>query len=503
MTKKPVLLCILDGWGIGDENNKNNAIAQAKTPNYSRFINSYPNSQLKTSGIDVGLPDGQIGNSEVGHMTIGAGRIVFQDFPRINNAISDGSFEKNKKLQNLITNLKSSGKTCHLAGLFSDGGVHSHIDHIIFLAKLLEKNGVKVAIHAFLDGRDVAQKSAISYFENNSDLNIATITGRYFAMDRDYNWSRIKLAFDAIISGIGEKFVKPKDAIEKSYENNITDEFVKPCIIGNYNGVNEGDALIFCNFRADRVRQISHALLDKNFDKFERKNNNSTNYKGFSQALCFTQYSEELNKLYGVLFLPTKIKNSLPEILEENNLTQLRIAETEKFAHVTFFFSCKKEDEFKGEKRILIQSPNVATYDLKPEMSASEVGKNLCNELKNFDFVIVNYANPDMVGHSGILEASIAACEKIDEELGLLEKEILKLDGQMLITADHGNIEEMIDDNSNPHTSHTTNPVPFILVSNNSKRKLANGRLSDIAPTILGLMNLKKPSEMDGKNLIY
>lgn len=487
--KKPTLLCILDGFGIGDNSDKYNAIARANMPNYQRFLQNYPHSQLITSGLDVGLPEGQMGNSEVGHMTIGAGRIIFQDLPRINNAIADGSLAKNEKLQKLISDLKASGKACHLMGLFSDGGVHSHINHIVFLANLLEQNGVKTFIHAFLDGRDVAQKSALTYFKQNPHLNIATVSGRYFAMDRDKKWDRIELATNAIISAKGENFADAISAVEKAYKNNATDEFIKPCLIGNYSGISEGDAMIFCNFRADRARQISEKL----FEKVE-----------FSTALALTEYSEKLNEFYQILFPSIDVKNSLPEILEKENLTQLRIAETEKYAHVTFFFSAGREAEFKGEERILVKSPAVATYDLKPEMSALEVGENLLKAIKSdkFDFIIVNYANCDMVGHSGMLEPSIKACEAIDNQLGMLEKAILEKDGLMLISADHGNIECMIDEDHNPNTAHSTNPVPFILIGKDVENiKLKNGRLSDIAPTILHLMNIKQPQEMTGENL--
>ncbi len=538
-TNKPVLLCVLDGWGIGDDSDSNNAIARANLPNYTRFFTAYPNSQLETSGLAVGLPEGQMGNSEVGHMTIGAGRVIFQDLPRINNAIADGTLEKNPKLLNLITNLKTcpksrcnesemvdlrapqrsvlnvreqrsaanppftaiagrdlgqvlkaSGKTCHLLGLLSDGGVHSHINHIIFLAEFLAKNGVKVLLHAFLDGRDVAQKSALTYLEQVKNIKIATVSGRYYAMDRDKNWDRIELATNAIISAEGNNFPDAISVVKSSYEDGITDEFVKPAVIGQYTGIKDGDALIFCNFRADRARQISEKL-------FENVN--------FSHAFALTEYSEKLNNFYEILFPSVEVKNSLPEILARRGLTQLRIAETEKYAHVTFFFSCGVEKELAGESRILVKSPAVATYDLKPEMSAHEVGEKLREAIasEKFDFIVVNYANPDMVGHSGLLAPSIKACEAIDAQLGLLEKIILEKNGLMLISADHGNIECMVDGNHHPHTSHTTNPVPFILVGKNTNGvTLENGRLSDIAPTILHLMQIDQPREMDGKNLI-
>lgn len=500
--KKPILLCILDGWGIGDKNDLNNAIARANTPNHDRFFTQYPNSQLLTSGLDVGLPDGQIGNSEVGHMTIGAGRVIFQDLPRINNAIADGSLDKDEILNKLADELKTNNKTLHLAGLLSDGGVHAHINHIIFLAKLFSAKGVKTVLHAFLDGRDVAQKSALKYveqFEKNCDAKIVTISGRYFAMDRDKRWDRVQLAYDAIAKAAGEKFPDAKSAVENSYENDVTDEFVKPCVIGDYTGIENGDALLFCNFRADRAREISHALLDENFKDF------AISDKKFGSAFSMTEYSKDLAKLYQVIFEQNDVKNSLPEILAKENMTQLRIAETEKYAHVTFFFSGGEEKEFPGEERILVNSPNVATYDLQPEMSAKLVGNKLREAIssRKFDFIIVNYANPDMVGHSGKIEAAIAACEVIDEQLGLLEKEILAQDGLMLISADHGNIECMHDNEGNPHTAHTTNPVPFILIGNEvSGVKIENGSLADIAPTIVRLMGIEQPEEMTGRNLM-
>ncbi len=496
---RPVVLCVLDGFGIGNENDQHNAIIRAKMPNYQRILANYPHSQLITSGLDVGLPEGQMGNSEVGHMTIGAGRIIFQELPRINNAIKDGSLAKNPALQKLISDLKTSGKTCHLLGLLSDGGVHAHINHIIFLADFLTKNGVKILLHAFLDGRDVAQKSALEYLEKVKNFEIATVAGRYYAMDRDKKWDRIKLAYDAIINASGEKFSDAFAAVENSYKKQLSDEFILPCVTSNYEGMEDGDAVIFCNFRADRARQLSYALLDPNFKEFERKK------ISFSHQLAMCEYSEKLGQIYQILFPNHEVKNSLPEILANRGLTQLRIAETEKYAHVTFFFSCGREKEFPGEERILVQSPNVATYDLKPEMSAAEIGVKLCGaiEAEKFDFIIVNYANADMVGHSGMLAPSIKACEAIDAQLGMLEKIILKKDGCLLISADHGNVECMLDGHNHPHTSHTTNPVPVILIKKDIKGlSLENGRLSDIAPTILHLIGIEQPQEMDGKNLM-
>jgi len=505
-SKKPILLCILDGWGIGDNSSPNNAIARAKTPNYDQILANYPHCKLGTSGLEVGLPEGQIGNSEVGHTCIGSGRVIFQDLPRINMSIKDGSLAENSNLKNLIAGCKKSGSVCHLVGLLSDGGVHCHQNHIIALAKIVAGNGVEVKLHAFLDGRDVAQKSAITYIEhfinetkNFPQISIASIGGRYYAMDRDKNWNRVKLAYDAIVSASGPKDNDPISVVQKSYEKNITDEFIIPSVIGNYTGIKDGDALLVANFRADRIRQISTALLDSEFNEFETKKIN------FSSQVSTTEYSANLNQFFAVLFPTIDIKNSLGEILENHNLTQLRIAETEKYAHVTFFFSGGREEEFRGENRILIKSPSVATYDLQPQMSSKEVGKNLIEAIvsDSYDFIVVNYANADMVGHSGIFSAAVAAVEAIDLELGMLRDAILKQDGIMLITADHGNIEDMMDHHHNPHTAHTTNPVPFILIGNNvANIKLSDGKLSDIAPTILSLINLSKPSEMTGKNLI-
>ena len=505
-SKKPILLCILDGWGIGKKDEKVNAIFKAKTPNYDSILNKYPNSKLETSGLSVGLPEGQMGNSEVGHITIGSGRVIYQNLPRINKAIADAQLEKNPDLQRLIINCKKNDKPCNLMGLLSDGGVHSHQDHIINLAKLIAQYGVKVKVHAFLDGRDVGQKSAISiinYFENEirdfPEIKIATLSGRYYAMDRDNKWERTKLAYDLIVKNEGPRAKNAIEAVENSYKKNINDEFILPITIGDFNGIGNEEALLVANFRADRIRQISYALLDPNFDKFATKNLN------FSDKIAMTQYSDELNEFFSILFPQIDVKNSLGEILEKNNLKQLRIAETEKYAHVTFFFSGGREMEFVGEDRILIKSPNVATYDLKPEMSAIEVGENLKNAINSdkYDFIVVNYANPDMVGHSGTFDSAVKACEIIDYQLGQLRDEILKKDGLMLITADHGNIENMITSDRKPDTTHTTNPVPFILIGNGFEdKKLKDGSLADITPTILNLMNIQKTPEMTGNNLI-
>lgn len=506
LIKKPILLCILDGWGIGKKDSRFNAIFKAKTPNYDSILTNYPHSKINTSGLAVGLPEGQMGNSEVGHITIGSGRVIYQDLPRINKAIIEGELVQNSDLQKLITNCRKNNKPCHLLGLLSDGGVHSHQDHIIYLAKILAENKVEVKIHAFLDGRDVEQKSAITFIQqfeheikNFPQVKIATLCGRYYAMDRDNKWERIKLAYDAIVNSKGNHNQNAISAVENSYQNNITDEFILPTIIGDFTGINDGDALLVANFRADRARQISYALIDPDFKEFAAKK------VKFSSQIAMTEYSEELNKLYEVLFPAIEIRNSLGEILQNHNLKQLRTAETEKYAHVTFFFSGGQEQPFQGEDRILIKSPNVATYDLQPKMSALEIGENLKTAINSgkYDFIVVNYANPDMVGHSGVFESAVKACEIIDSQLGILRDEILKNDGIMMITADHGNIENMVTKDGNPHTSHTTNPVPFILIGNETAGlKLKDGTLADITPTILHLMQIKQPKEMTGTNLI-
>ncbi len=507
--KKPVLLCILDGWGIGVES-PNNAILAAKIPNYQAMLEQFPNCEIATSGLDVGLPVGQMGNSEVGHTCIGAGRIIFQDLPRINNSIDSGDLLENQHLRNLILACQNSNQVCHLLGLLSDGGVHCHINHIIFLAKTLAKNGIKVKLHCFLDGRDVAQKSAKIYLQNLLEeikeypkIKIASVAGRYYAMDRDNNWQRINLSYQAIVEGCNakklQKFVNPINAVENCYQNNISDEFIVPLVAKNYYGMNDGDALLMVNFRADRVRQLASALVDPEFFNLPIKQ------KKFCFTASMTEYSEELNLHLATLFPAIKIDNSLGEIFSKLGLKQLRIAETEKYAHITFFFSGGREQNFLGEDRILVKSPDVATYDLLPQMSALEVGDKLKQAINSdlYDFIVVNYANPDMVGHSGVLSASIKACETIDQQLEMLKNLILEKNGIMLICADHGNVENMVDDFGNPHTSHTTNPVPLILISNDLQDiKLENGRLCDIAPTILSLMNIDQPAEMTGRNLI-
>ncbi|MFV9875576.1 MAG: 2,3-bisphosphoglycerate-independent phosphoglycerate mutase [Rickettsiales endosymbiont of Dermacentor nuttalli] len=503
----PVVLCILDGWGIGDNNNAN-AIAKAKTPVWDHIIEKYPYSKLLTSGVSVGLPDGQMGNSEVGHMTIGSGRIIKQDLQRINDAINQNTLKDNALLQNLIKHLKGNSKTCHLMGLLSDGGVHSHINHIIHLIQVLASYDVKTEVHVFLDGRDVLPGSGIDFINKllkvteftKGVVKIATLAGRYFAMDRDKRWDRIEKSYRAIVEAKGNIVENVIDTMYYNYQNSIIDEFIEPMIALDYHGMESGDGLIMANFRADRVRQILTAILDPSFKEF-----NVLNREIF--ALGMVEYSEQLNKFIPPLFPVLTIEESLPEVISRAGLTQLRIAETEKYAHVTFFLNCGKEDTYEGEERILIPSPKVATYNLKPEMSARQITDNLLDAMdsKKFDLIIVNYANSDMVGHTGDITATIQAIEVLDECLGRLLNAILKIEGVMLVTADHGNAEFMKDDvTGNAYTAHTTNPVPFVLISKNIDKsiKLKDGALYDIAPSILYIMDLPKPNEMSGQCLI-
>ncbi len=513
---KPVVLCILDGWGNG-EPTVNNAIKMAMTPHYDKILLECPKSTLLTSGESVGLPDGQMGNSEVGHMNIGGGRVVKQDLPMIDETIKQNELANIETLKISIAALKQSGGTCHILGLLSPGGVHSHQDHMAALAREYSNAGVPVAIHGFTDGRDVPQKSALKFIEkfekdiaNLKNATIATISGRYYAMDRDNRWDRVSLAHNAISIANGESAVSAIDAVNYAYQNQLTDEFILPTIIGPYRGMKNGDAVVMANFRADRAREIMATFVDPDFDGFKKPKSIK-----FASALGMTKYSDMLSQYLSCLFPSDPLKGTLGEIIEKHNLKQLRIAETEKFAHVTFFFNGGNEDLYKGEDRILIPSPDVATYDLKPEMSAPEVTDKLVEAILShkYDLIVVNYANPDMVGHTGILSAAIKAVNTIDKSIGRLKTAIEKIGGVMLITADHGNIEVMKDPiTGDPHTAHTTNLVPFILVNDkvvtisleyNKKISLRDGALCDVAPTILALMGLEQPTAMTGKNLIY
>ena len=492
--KQPFVLCILDGWGVRPEIS-HNGIFDASTPNYDRFLKTYPSTTLEASEGFVGLPDHQMGNSEVGHMNIGAGRLVMQDLPMLDSAFLAGSFFQEPLYQNLLTH-----DTIHLFGLISDGGIHSHINHIIALGKDLLKQGKKVWIHGFLDGRDTPPKSALGYVQQilDEELEFATLGGRYYGMDRDKRWDRILLAYNAIMAN-GPIMTSPTHMIEECYKQGITDEFIPPHVSSHYHGLSSGDAVVMVNFRSDRVRQILTALVDPHFSEFK------TNHPAIS-VFGIMEYSNLLNPLVQTFYPPKKITNSLGEWISNLSLKQLRLAETEKYAHVTFFFNGGVEKPFDGEDRILVPSPKVATYDLSPEMSADAVCFELCKaiESREYDLIVVNFANADMVGHTGVEPAIVAAIQKLDECLGEIEASLLKVEGVMLLTSDHGNAEETFDEkNHQPHTAHTLNPVPFVIINPQEKIELKEGgKLSDIAPTCLKLMNLAIPKEMTGKVLI-
>lgn len=503
--KKPVVLCILDGWGYR-EDIADNAIKQANTPTYDRLWQTCPRSWLKTSGLAVGLPDGQMGNSEVGHMNLGGGRVVLQDLPRIDEAIEKGTLENNPELVTFIDKLKASGGAAHLMGLLSPGGVHSHQDHMAALANILAANGIKVHIHAFLDGRDTPPQSALEFIgKSEGDLQapdlskIATVTGRYFAMDRDKRWDRVEKAYTALTAAqAGHNANSAADAVKNAYERGENDEFTAPTIIGDYQGMQDGDGLLMANFRADRAREILTTLLDPAFDGFARNH-----LPEFSATLGMVEYSTALSEFHPLLFPSIEIKNSLGEVLANNGVPQLRIAETEKYAHVTFFFNGGIEPVFEGEDRILVPSPDVATYDLKPEMSAPEVTDKLVEAIGSgkYGAIIVNFANPDMVGHTGVMSAAIKAVETIDTCLSRLEDAVISAGAAMLITADHGNVEMMMDhDTGQPHTAHTSFDVPVLMV--NHDMALGDGSLADMAPTMLQIMGLPQPVEMTGRSLV-
>ena len=505
--QKPVMLLILDGWGYREHITPDNAIENGDTPNWHYLLENCPHSLIETSGFDVGLPKGQMGNSEVGHMNLGAGRVVMQDLPRIDHAIENNTLAQNQILTDLIDSLKQSNGTCHLMGLMSPGGVHSHQNHIVALAKILNDNNIKVAVHAFLDGRDTPPSSAegfLAEFENAIKdmplVKIATISGRFYAMDRDKRWERVELAYDNIILANGEKFSTSDEAIKTSYANNTTDEFVLPCVIGDYTGAKDGDAVLMANYRADRAREILYALSDKEFNGFERKK-----IVNFITSVGMSEYSVDHNRFMKTLFAPQSLNNIFGEVIAKNSLTQLRIAETEKYAHVTFFFNGGEEKEFEGESRILIPSPKVATYDLKPEMSVYEVTDALVDAIDNnrFDVIICNFANGDMVGHTGIMDATLKAVAAVDENLGRVMSAIKKADGILLVTADHGNAEKMVDETTGePYTAHTVGKVQAVLYNAPNIKALKNGRLADISPTLLDLLNIEKPQEMSGQSLL-
>ena len=495
---------ILDGWGIAPASSSN-AASLAHTPNLDKYFANYPHTQLEASGLEVGLPAGQIGNSEVGHLNIGSGRIIYQSLTRISKSITDGDFFTNPVLVQVMDQVKVSGKALHLLGLLSDGGVHSHITHIIALLKMAKKHGLsKVYVHAFLDGRDVPPQSALTYVEQLEQAmatigvgKIATVSGRYYAMDRDKRWERLAKAYATVVQGEGERAVSATTGIQASYAAGVTDEFVIPFAVEGVDGrIQAGDGVIFANFRPDRAREITRAIIDEDFPYFERPA--SARPVHFA---CMAQYDATIAA--PVAYPPEEINDTLGQVLAERGLQQLRIAETEKYAHVTFFFNGGVEEPNKNEERILIPSPKVATYDLQPEMSAEEVTQALLTELDKdkFDVVILNFANPDMVGHTGVLEAAIKAMEKVDECVGRIVEKVLFLDGSVCICADHGNLEKMAEADGEPNTAHTTNPVPFILISK-EQHQLHQGILADIAPTMLELLHIPQPKAMTGKSLI-
>jgi len=500
----PVVLCILDGWGIGPDPAVS-APAQADVPNFDRLMAECPHATLVTYGHDVGLPDGQMGNSEVGHTNIGAGRVVSMDLGRIDLAIEDGSFAANPALGDFITRLRASGGTAHLAGLASPGGVHAHVSHMIAAAGIIAAAGVPVAIHAITDGRDVAQKSAAETLAALEPAlapgaRIATLTGRYYAMDRDHRWPRVEKAWRAIALGRGEATApSAQEALAAGYRAGITDEFLPATVIGDYAGMREGDGLFFLNFRADRARQILSALADPGFDAFD-----TTGRVRLAACLGMVDYSARHDRFMTAMFPKMAIVNTLGEWVSGHGLRQFRLAETEKYAHVTFFLNGGREEPFPGEDRFMAPSPKVATYDLAPEMSAALVTDRLVEAIgAGYDLIVVNYANPDMVGHTGSLPAAIRAVEAVDRGLGRVLAVLARERGTMLVCADHGNCEVMADPVTGaPHTAHTKSPVPVILVGGPAGARLRGGRLADIAPTVLALMGLPAPDEMTGGNLI-
>lgn len=502
--KTPTTLIIMDGFALGEEI-PGNAVLAAATPQLDYLFSQYPFCQLEASGLDVGLPDGQMGNSEVGHTNIGAGRVVFQDLPKISHAIEDGTFFENSAYLEAIQACKETGSALHLMGLLSDGGVHSHITHLYALLELAKRHGLEqLYIHVFLDGRDVSPTSGRDYVRQLQEKiqalgigQIADVMGRYYAMDRDSRWNRLQRAYDAMVNGTGHFFDDPLEAIQSSYDEGITDEFMEPVICTREGRLNAGDGVIFYNFRPDRARELTRALVDPDFDKLKRK-------RGFLPLhfVCTTEYDATMPNV-SVAFPHEKLKNIFGEYLSKLGLTQLRIAETEKYAHVTFFFNGGVETVFPGEDRVLIPSPKVATYDMKPDMSANEVAAACVERIEsgNYDVIILNFANCDMVGHTGVYEAARLAVETVDRCVGQVVEATSKMGGITLITADHGNSEQMFqDDGVSPMTAHTTNPVPFCIVG--ASVQLRDGILADIAPTMLDLMGLEKPAEMNGKTLI-
>lgn len=505
--QKKVILIILDGWGE-TQDPKVSAIDQAKTPYFDSLINNYPNASLRTDGLHVGLPEGQMGNSEVGHMNLGAGRIVYQDFVKINNAVADGSIANEKPLVDAFTYAKENNKKIHLLGLLSDGGVHSHINHTKGFLKAAKQFGLTdIYLHAFTDGRDVDPKSGkgfiadIENYMHETTGKLASICGRYYAMDRDQRWERVKLSYDALVNGVGEKSHNAVTSVQNSYDHNITDEFIKPIVMVDDNEkpiatIQEDDVIIFFNFRTDRGRQLTRVLSQEDFHEFNM-------HKLNLHYITMTNYDKSFKNIQ-VIYPKDNLTETLGEILESNNKKQIRIAETEKYPHVTFFFSGGREEEFNGEKRLLCPSPKVATYDLQPEMSAKDIQDAIVPELKKqeADFICLNFANTDMVGHTGIMEAAKKAAEAVDLCLKNVVETALENNYSSIIIADHGNSEVMINPDGSPNTAHTTNPVPIILVEKNKENSIKNGILGDIAPTVLDLLKIDQPKAMTQKSLL-
>lgn len=501
--KKPLILMILDGFGIAPE--KGNAIKAANKPNIDKLFAENPVTQIGASGMDVGLPDGQMGNSEVGHTNMGAGRIVYQELTRITKTINEDKLKENEAIVNAMDKAIENGTALHLMGLLSSGGVHSHNTHLYGILELAKKKGLEnVYVHAFLDGRDVPPSSAAEFMDELLDKmkeigvgKVATVSGRYYAMDRDNNWDRVEKTYAAMVYGEGEKADCPVCAVKNSYDKGVTDEFVVPVVVDGGAQVKPNDSVIFFNFRPDRAREITRTFVDPEFKGFERKN-------GFFPVnfVCMTQYDATMPNV-DVAFKPQTLKNTLGEYVSNKGMTQLRIAETEKYAHVTFFFNGGVEKQYEGEDRILVKSPAVATYDLHPEMSAYEVTDKLVPAIESgkYDMIILNYANCDMVGHTGVFEAAVKAVEAVDTCVGRVVEAIKKMGGVALITADHGNADKMVDADGSPFTAHTTNPVPFCVVGYDCQLR-EGGRLADIAPTMLQIMGLEQPAEMDGVSLI-
>ena len=502
-TPRPVMLVVLDGWGWREEE-ADNAVRLARTPTFDRLWSHFPRSFLRTSAKDVGLPDGQMGNSEVGHLNIGAGRVVMQDLPRIGDAIASGEIARAPAVLDLIAKLKASKGTCHLVGLISPGGVHSHQDHAVALARILTQAGVPAVLHAFTDGRDCPPRSAAGYVADvakalPASVPIATVCGRYYAMDRDNRWERVAKAYDLLVDAAGDKSSDPLTAINRAYEKDQNDEFVLPAVVGAYAGMKDGDGILCFNFRADRVRQLLGAMLAPDFKGFERRR-----VVHFAAAVGMTEYSTALNAHLATIFPPQNLDNVLGKAVAAAGRAQVRMAETEKYPHVTYFLNGGEETPYAGEDRIMVPSPKVATYDLQPEMSAPELTEKAVAAIGSakYDMIVLNFANPDMVGHTGSLAAAIKAVEAVDAGLGRIVAALENAGGALIVTADHGNCELMRDpETGGPHTAHTTNPVP-VVVMGGGVTAIGEGRLADLAPTVLELMGISKPAEMTGRSLI-